>query len=42
MDKVNEMEEINGKATFKWELLYEYGGFFVDAGLLVMDLKLLI
>lgn len=32
MDKVNEMEEINGKADIlRWELLYEYGGFFVDA-----------
>ena len=31
-EKVNEMEEINGKADIlRWELLYEYGGFFVDA-----------
>ena len=30
--KINEMEEINGKADIiRWELLYEYGGFFVDA-----------
>tara|TARA_A100001015_G_scaffold316302_1_gene430246 strand:+ start:4166 stop:5623 length:1458 start_codon:yes stop_codon:yes gene_type:complete len=32
IDKINEMEEINGKADIlRWELLYEYGGFFVDA-----------
>tara|TARA_Y100000389_G_scaffold38883_1_gene33253 strand:- start:3157 stop:4626 length:1470 start_codon:yes stop_codon:yes gene_type:complete len=32
MDKVNAMEEMNGKADIlRWELLYEYGGFFVDA-----------
>jgi len=31
-NKINEMEEINGKADIlRWELLYEYGGFFVDA-----------
>ena len=30
--KLNEMHEINGKADIlRWELLYEYGGFFVDA-----------
>ena len=30
--KVNEMEEVNGKADIlRWELLYEYGRFFVDA-----------
>ena len=30
--KVNDMSEINGKADIlRWELLYEYGGFFVDA-----------
>ena len=32
IDKINDMEEINGKADIiRWELLYEYGGFFVDA-----------
>ena len=31
-DRINSMEEINGKADIiRWELLYEYGGFFVDA-----------
>ena len=31
-NKINSMEEINGKADIiRWELLYEYGGFFVDA-----------
>ena len=31
-NKIIEMEEINGKADIlRWELLYEYGGFFVDA-----------
>lgn len=31
-DKINDMQEINGKADIlRWELLYEYGGFFVDA-----------
>ena len=31
-NKLNEMEEINGQADIiRWELLYEYGGFFVDA-----------
>lgn len=30
--KINDMDEINGKADIlRWELLYEYGGFFVDA-----------
>lgn len=32
IDKTNSMEEINGKADIlRWELLYEYGGFFTDA-----------
>ena len=32
LKKVNQMEEINGQADIlRWELLYEYGGFFVDA-----------
>ena len=32
MNRVNEMEEINGKADIlRWEILYEYGGVFVDA-----------
>ena len=32
VDKINDMDEINGKADIiRWELLYEYGGFFVDA-----------
>ena len=31
-DKIKDMNEINGKADIlRWELLYEYGGFFVDA-----------
>ena len=31
-DKINDMNEINGKADIiRWELLYEYGGIFVDA-----------
>ena len=31
-NKINEIEEINGKADIiRWELLYEYGGVFVDA-----------
>ena len=31
-DKINEMEEINGKADIlRWELLYKYGGIFLDA-----------
>ena len=30
--KLNDMSEINGKADIiRWELLYEYGGVFVDA-----------
>ena len=32
LDKVNQMEEINGKADIlRWEILYRYGGVFVDA-----------
>jgi hypothetical protein len=31
-NRINEMEEINGKADImRWELLYEYGGIFIDA-----------
>ena len=31
-NRVNEMEEINGKADIiRWEILYKYGGVFVDA-----------
>ena len=30
--KINEIEEINGKADIiRWEILYHYGGLFVDA-----------
>ena len=30
--RINEMEEINGKADIiRWEILYKYGGVFVDA-----------
>jgi len=30
--RINEMTEINGKADIlRWEILYEYGGLFVDA-----------
>lgn len=32
MNRINEMDEINGKADIlRWEILYEYGGVFVDA-----------
>lgn len=32
IDKINEMEEINGKADIlRWEILYKYGGIFIDA-----------
>ena len=31
-DKIDDMEEINGKADIiRWELLYHYGGVFIDA-----------
>lgn len=31
-NRIDEMEEINGKADIlRWEILYEYGGVFVDA-----------
>lgn len=31
-EKINEMEEINGKADIlRWEILYKYGGVFIDA-----------
>ena len=31
-DKIDKMEEINGKADIlRWEILYEYGGIFIDA-----------
>ena len=31
-NKIDDMSEINGKADIlRWELLYEYGGVFVDA-----------
>ena len=31
-NKIDDMSEINGKADIlRWELLYQYGGFFVDA-----------
>jgi mannosyltransferase OCH1-like enzyme len=32
IDKINMIPEINGKADIvRWEILYEYGGYFVDA-----------
>lgn len=32
IDKINSIEEINGKADIiRWEILYEYGGVFLDA-----------
>jgi len=32
IDKINIMPEINGKADIiRWEILYKYGGYFVDA-----------
>jgi hypothetical protein len=31
-DRIDEMEEINGKADImRWEILYKYGGIFIDA-----------
>lgn len=31
-NKIDEMEEINGKADIlRWEILYKYGGIFIDA-----------
>ena len=31
-DKIDEIEEINGKADImRWEILYKYGGIFLDA-----------
>ena len=38
--KINEMEEINGKADIiRWELLYEYGGFLLMPMLIVLNLS---
>jgi len=32
LNKINEIEEINGQADIiRWEILYEYGGVFLDA-----------
>jgi len=32
LDKINVIPEINGKADIiRWEILYQYGGYFVDA-----------
>ena len=32
LNKIDEMEEINGKADIiRWEILYKYGGIFIDA-----------
>ena len=32
ISKINDMSEINGKADIiRWEILYKYGGFFMDA-----------
>ena len=32
LDKINAMKEINGKADIiRWEILYKYGGIFLDA-----------
>lgn len=32
LDKINIVSEINGKAdVMRWEILYEYGGIFIDA-----------
>jgi len=32
VDKINDIEEINGKADIiRWEILYHYGGLFLDA-----------
>ena len=36
--RINEMEEINGKADIiRWEILYEYGGVFLDADSICID-----
>lgn len=37
-DRVHEIEEINGKADIlRWEILYEYGGVFLDADSICID-----
>ena len=37
-NRINDMIEINGKADIlRWEILYEYGGFFVDADALCIE-----
>lgn len=38
INKINEIEEINGKADIiRWEILYHYGGLFVDADSLCIE-----
>jgi GT2 family glycosyltransferase len=38
ISKINDIEEINGKADIiRWEILYHYGGLFVDADSICID-----
>jgi len=38
VSKINEIEEINGKADIiRWEILYHYGGLFIDADSICID-----
>jgi len=38
ISKINEIEEINGKADIiRWEILYHYGGLFIDADSICID-----
>jgi len=38
LDKINDIEEINGKADIiRWELLYHYGGVFLDADCICIE-----
>jgi mannosyltransferase OCH1-like enzyme/GT2 family glycosyltransferase len=37
-DKINSIEEINGKADImRWEILYKYGGIFIDADAICLN-----
>ena len=38
INRINEMEEINGKADIiRWEILYHYGGIFIDADAICIE-----
>lgn len=38
VSKINEIEEINGKADIiRWEILYHYGGLFIDADFICIE-----